>query len=394
MKASEELAKRQREWPLRRSDRGAALLAKLAPLDVPELETLRLSSSLVVGEVGRTLPNAKTFHYPDGSHAIMLFSGLIDFLDAVTKILYGATNLFGPQKLVKATSTGEDVIRELQALFERWKPGGISDVVDPALSMSPLTSPAADFADMMAQAAQLFILSHEFGHVLFYRPPGEDDDPYATPVLTRSQEFAADTTGMRNLIRMAKTPSDARMHIAGVVVSLRVLAVFASLGHTFPNDHPQPIDRLYSIARSARAFCKTERDYWSLMPIAYAYDERLEVAGLRAIHSTDPVVPDFDRVFARLSAVLEAAVHRSVPHSKVLDTMRQDFRDVPPTVLEKVAQTAARMFPQVPVETESPTQDALWVEKAKLFRSLYDQWPEVARSAFQNAFEQLSHGKG
>ena len=395
MRASEELARRQREYPLGSAgERGTKLLAKFAPLNVPALEAMRLSEALVVGEVGRTLPNAKTFHYPDGSHAIMLFGGLIDFLDAVTKILYGATNLFGPQKVVKASCTGNDVIRELHALFERWKPGGISGVVDPALSMSPLASPAADFADMMAQSAQLFILSHEFGHVLFYQPPGEDDDPSTVPVLTRDQEFAADTTGMQNVIRMATTPSEARMHIAGVVVSLRVLAVFASLGHTFPNDHPQPIDRLYSIARSARAFCHTERDYWSLMPIAYAYDERLEVAGLRAIHSTDPVVPDFDRVFSRLSAVLEAAVHGSVPHSEVLDAMRQDFRDVPPAVLEKVAMTAARMFPPIPVETASPTQDALWAEKARLFRSLDGQWPEVAKTAFQAAFQKLYPKEG
>jgi hypothetical protein len=52
------------------------------------------------------------------------------------------------------------------------------------------------------------------------------------------------------------------------------------------------------------------------------------------------------------------------------------------------------MFPEVPVETESPTQDALWAEKAKLFRSFHDQWPDVAKAAFQKAFEQLSQAKG
>jgi hypothetical protein len=56
--------------------------------------------------------------------------------------------------------------------------------------------------------------------------------------------------------------------------------------------------------------------------------------------------------------------------------------------------TAARMFPQVPGETESPNQDALWAEKAKLFRSLHDQWPDVAKAAFQKAFEQQSQTKG
>src|ERR1700743_3009386 len=135
MRASEELAKRQREYPLENgSYRGAKAPPKFTPLNVPELEAMRLSQALVVGEVGRTLPNAKTFHYLDGSHAIMLYSGLIDFLDAVAKILYGSTNLYAPKSVVKAAATESDVIRELQALFERWKPGGISDVVDPELS--------------------------------------------------------------------------------------------------------------------------------------------------------------------------------------------------------------------------------------------------------------------
>jgi hypothetical protein len=50
------------------------------------------------------------------------------------------------------------------------------DVLNPELSISPLAPLAATDAAMMAQAAQLFILSHEFGYVLFYRPPDEDDD--------------------------------------------------------------------------------------------------------------------------------------------------------------------------------------------------------------------------
>jgi hypothetical protein len=273
MKASEELAKRQREAPLGTAgDRGSALFRKLVPVDIPELENLRTSQSIVAGEIGYILPNAKTFHYPDGSHAIMIFSGLIDFYDAVAKILFGATNIYTPKEVVKASSTAGDVIRELQALFERWKPEGISEVVNAELSISPLPPVAAADAAMLAEAAQLFMLWHELGHVLYYRPPGEDDEKSSVPVLTRAQEFKADSIGMRNLIRMAKTPSEARMRLAGCTVCFRVLAVFASLGHKFPNDHPQPIDRLNAVCASVRSFCKTERDYWSLSPIAYAFD--------------------------------------------------------------------------------------------------------------------------
>ncbi|MBV9158477.1 MAG: hypothetical protein JO097_19615 [Acidobacteriaceae bacterium] len=395
MRASEELAKRQREYPLSHgSDRGAALFSRLAPLDLPVLEALRISQSLVVGEVGRMLPNAKTFHYPDGSHAIMLFSGLIDFFDTVTAILFGATNLYTGKEVLKMSFTVDTVITELQALFERWKPGGISGVLDPVSSVSPLAPLVAADAATMAQAAHLFILSHELGHVFYYCPLDNDDGSASAPILTRAQEFDADATGMRNLIRMARSGGEARMRFAGVMVSLRVFAVFASLGHTFPNDHPQPIDRLHAIESSARAFCSTERDYWSLSPIGYAYEEMLEVAGLKALGSSDRPALNADRMFSRMSSVLEEAAKGSVPHSEVLDTMNPDFRDADPEVIEQVAVTAARMFPPVSRETTSSGQDALWAEKAKVYRSLIGQWPDAVNTIIQKTLGNLYPNEG
>jgi hypothetical protein len=112
------------------------------------------------------------------------------------------------------------------------------DVLNPELSISPLAPLAATDAAMMAQAAQLFILSHEFGYVLFYRPPDEDDDLSTRPVLMRAQEFATDATGMRNLIRTVVSGGEARMRFPGVMISLRVLAVLASLCHTFSQRSP------------------------------------------------------------------------------------------------------------------------------------------------------------
>jgi hypothetical protein len=93
MRASEELAKRQREYPLSAADRGAALFSRMVPLPDQQLESLRRSQALVVGEVNRPLPNAKTFHYLDGSHAIMLFSGLLDFFSSAAKILLGGSHM-------------------------------------------------------------------------------------------------------------------------------------------------------------------------------------------------------------------------------------------------------------------------------------------------------------
>src|SRR5215472_11775624 len=126
MRAIEELAKRQREWPLSGTDRGAALFSRMVPLPVRQLEDLRRSGALVVGEINRALPNAKTFHYPDGSHAVVLYSGLIDFFSSAAKILLGGTHMHIEGRIDKPSLPHESVIDRLQALSERWTPEGIA----------------------------------------------------------------------------------------------------------------------------------------------------------------------------------------------------------------------------------------------------------------------------
>jgi hypothetical protein len=393
VRSSEELAKRQREWPLGPAgDRGAAFFARLTPLTEPSLEAKRISQTLIAGEVSRPLPNAKTFHYADGSHAIMIFSGLIDFYDSVARILFGATNVYGKDETIKPSNPMESVIANLQALFECWTPQGIAENRAAALSQSPLPPSAEALAALLAESALLFVLSHELGHVLYYRPPTNAKAP-ATPKLSQAQEFASDVSGMRHLVG-ASHGSEARMRLTGVVVSLRVLAVFSALGHSFPDDHPQPAKRLASVMKSARSFCSTERDYWSLSPIAYSYDEQLETAGLRALHGDAHPAPRADRIFSRLSAVLENAAQGIEPPSAVLKVMQYDFREASPEVLEEVAQTAARMFPPTSVETGSTSENPLWSQKANVFHSLDDQWPDRAKAAFQHAFHKLYSNGG
>ncbi len=141
------LRKLQRENPLSaRGDRVTALFAQLIPLPNPKLEARRQAGSLIAGEVNRNAPNAKTFHYPDDSHAIVVFSKLIDFYEIASRILFGGANIFGDHLPIKAPDSMSDSVGKLEALFRCWTPQGLADDLPSQISLSSLSPEAAELA--------------------------------------------------------------------------------------------------------------------------------------------------------------------------------------------------------------------------------------------------------
>jgi hypothetical protein len=394
MLAEVKLKKVQREYPLGSSgDRVTALFAQLVPLENPKLEARRLTGSLVAGEVNWNAPNAKTFHCLDDSHAIFVFSKLIDFYQIAAKILFGGANIFGDHLPVRGPDSTSDTVGKLEALFRCWTPKGLADDLPSQISLGPLSPEAGALATFESDSSLLFLISHELGHVFYYRPPTEDDGKN-DPVLTKEQELQSDVTGMQSLIQSAQSPADARMRIAGVWAAMRVLAVFGALGHEFAGDHPPPLARLQVLQDHTLMFCKTERDFWSLTPVAYTVDQKLEAAGLRAVGNMNPPARTADRMFSALSAVIENVAKDREPLSQVLAVMNYDFVHAPRPNLEQLALIAARMFPPTLTQTEAPDQDALWAKKAEVFRSLKDQWPQPMAKMFGDAYASLYHPGG
>ena len=384
MVAGEQIEKRQRETELGpRGDRIQAVFASLTPVQPVSLEKMRKRGALAAGEVNDPLPNAKTFHYGDKSHAVVVFSGLIDFYESASKILFGATNLFIPGKVLKTELSLTDVISQLAELFSAWTPEGISAERMASMTQTALPPLKLEDAAVLTEAALKFIISHEFGHVLFYKAP-RGKKP-ATK-LTAEQEFLSDGAGVRNMIMSARGGPAARMSLAGSILALRTLAVFGQMGHQFVGDHPPPLDRIKNVMGNARALCKTERDFWSLSPIAYAYDEMLEDAGVRALHhdARPPLLAD--RCFSRLSAVLEEVVKGSQSDEDLIKTMNFDFDEATDSVLETVAAFASTTLPEVPLKTEVASEDELWAAKAQAFRELMVKFPRRAQTAFEQAY--------
>ena len=392
MIAGDTLDTRRDENPLGPAgDRIAPVLASLVPLADPGLEAMRQSGALVVGEITNPWPNAKTFHYPDGSHAIMFFSGLIDFYECVAGTLYGAANLDRDGKVTNAALSMGDVVGNLKVLFEAWTPEGIAQDRIARIAQTPLSPGHAELTALLGKMALSFILSHEFGHVLYYQPPEDENPP---PGLTLQQEAESDRAGSRNLLLAAYPEGIAqqRMSIAGVMVALRALAVLGELGHKFGASHPPPLDRLNIVVRALRGICASERDFWALSTIAYAYDEQLESAGAKAVGKIPP--RRYDHAIARLLAILDTIVKRRKPPEVLLAGMRVDFEGLPDEDLGVLAGMAAILFPETPVKTNDEEQDKIWAAMSAFLHDSIAGFPDRAREVFQFAFNPSNQKKG
>jgi hypothetical protein len=187
VRASEELDTRRREKPLGPAgDRIAPVFASLVPLADAELEAMRQSGALVVGEITNPLPNAKTFHFPDDSFAIVIYSGLVDFYQYVCNTLMASSIMHSDGAVTSAALSMNDVIANLKQLFQAWTPDGL--VLDriPPISLAPLPPQYAEMTALLNKMALSFVLSHEFGHVRYYKPPRGANPPPRSPCSRKS----------------------------------------------------------------------------------------------------------------------------------------------------------------------------------------------------------------
>ena len=228
-----------------------------------------------------------------------------------------------------------------------------------------------------------FVLSHEFGHVLYYKPP-RGKKP--APLLTTQQETQADATGFKNLLFASANEGrgPTRMSIAGAMVALRVLAVLGALGHKFGEGHPPPEERLQTVMTVTRSASSTNREFWSMTTIAYAFDEHLAHAGALATGTELPLTPD--RALSRMVSILEEISKKHKPPSELLAGMSVDFAGFNAPSLDALAAMAAPLFPPEQPPTADPRQDALWNEMGSQLRAGIANFPDAAKAAFQKAF--------
>lgn len=392
MRASNELATLQRKFPPWTEDRCAPLLMQVAHELSRELSVLSEKKLLVMGEIGWSAPNASTRHFDDGSHLVVVNSGLLDFAFAVAQTLHGAARIVKDGgKEIAPTENLRAIAPRIAALYEGWKSGAlwIGERLQPL--NQPLPDAAAERADQLARAAIIFILTHELAHVLEYKPEKDDlsETEQVSPIL--QEELWADSAAIRTILQYSQhrgRGGSIRTDLAGAIVALRILSGLEKLGHHFPGHYPPPEQRLITLWSAIRELIETEETeaaYWYKTTMAYAFDELMETAENLALLQGPTAALTPERIFSRICSALEEVVHERLSLERALQVINFDLNRASTAILRDVASTAKRVLRPLRPPFIAIGSVAVQHKIAMLFMELLPKFPARARILFKRS---------
>lgn len=344
--AAFDLTRRQRRWPpwtdLPWAPPDATERATPSRLMnmLPAKAQLRLAVGLKgrdfrIGELGITSPNAVTQSYSDGSVCVRLHGGLIDFVHAVTRVLFaGAHVTERSQPVLPATAGLGIVAHRLSLLYGQWRGGAVWSGQRLRVEGFALPAPPAHEAEHLARTALLFFLCHETGHAVLHG----DIDPDAR---NAAQEHQADAFGLDLAVRgYGIGRSDAKMAIAGALVAIRILAALQLLRHVFPGVHPPPVERLDRLRRAVRRMCDSRRSYIEFTTIAYAFEEQMHAAEQSIAGGDGLTAVTDERLVSRLYAMLFEYARDTLPFDQMLADFRSDMEAASPQTRARAGRSA------------------------------------------------------
>lgn len=280
-------------------DRAVQIHANLKPRLPARLRRLASEGRLVVAEIGRRSPDAYCLPFADKSFAIVLNSGLMHFLYAVSRIMCMRAVVVGPgEEKTESSGNIDAMVERMRALFARFG--------DPAAELRDVDFPLAQaqiaFANRIAIHGEAFVLGHELGHADFLM------QRQAAAAAKFDAEEHADRIAAR--LMTVSDPGNGRWPYAGAIFALRVFACLELLGHKFPETYPPIARRLQLVRQIVESIHPDETARESLQRIGTSLDQMLESIENK-LASRDPVVETSERLSSRIAAVLEEIVsHR------------------------------------------------------------------------------------
>lgn len=381
--ATAQLRERQALYPPWAGADRCKQIVQLIEENLPDEITARIDDgSLAVGEVGLPQVAATTLRLPDGSFVVELHSGLMQFIYLVTRTLLGFTTEFNEGGVVRPALTRDQLVSRIADIFFDWRAGKLSTEGDlQRAAYFPLRPGQVKIAHQLAVNAEVFILAHEFGHVLI-DGGGADAPPPPPP---SEAESCADRLAVSIAIA-AGSRLGMRMMYAGILFAVRVFSFLEHLGQGFAGPHLPPSERLGFIKRTARSMFADELNFTAGSTIALSYDELLE--GVENVikgkgHATAQTE---ERVRVRMWAILEERLKNHVDQARCIADLQDAVTRVDVAICEAVAETLHEWFEQpLPPSVSDPTDGRLPLMGGFL-RSAIGKFPEPARMAFTAAF--------
>jgi hypothetical protein len=305
---------------------------------------------ITFGEVGLVAPNGTTRHFDDGSVLIVVTSGLIQFMRAVTfTLMEGFTTaivkpprfrIFRRREYQAASMPPKDVDASLIALYQQWQMLWSSEgrFEFPDIRVKPQ---ALDLGAKIFDLTILFLLFHEIGHAALHGALELDDRK-------PDNELEADHWGLEALLRYFAIPRGEYMNLAlvGAVLAVRLLAALEAIGHKFPISYPPPSKRFAAIMAAFGTVCDSEWTFYFESTIAFAIDQRMEATENAFRGLPPPHVAKFtvDRFVSGAMSALKLAYQQSWKLDVVRRMLAEERDRIPQNRVREVSEAAARVF--------------------------------------------------
>lgn len=354
--AQNHLKKLQRKHPTRfPTDYVEALWTEIAPELPGWMHELRAVGKLVVGEVGDPTPDLGMQPFKDGSYAVAINAGYIDFLYAFGRAVTAGFTSHVEGKTIPPSLARRPAIAEFKRVIDGFKRG--QRVFHGGF---PADRQHITEADELCRCAEIFLLAHELGHVAI-------DEGRDAPG-TGHEETDADAWAMTRLTYAGRRIGH-RMLFAGAFFGVRTIALLVRLGVKFSDSHPPPARRLQAMEDAARPLLG-EDGFLKAITITVATDEFIEGLENEALTGKPDTLQTPLRVSVRLRAMFEEVVRGRLSGAKFVEELKNGFNEVPRALL---LEQASAFFKECPPPALAALDAAL------------PQLPAALRATFEQA---------
>jgi len=252
--------------------------------------------------------------FEDGSNAVVVTSGMMNFLYAVGRAMAGAATF--TSNSTPATSPAkslEEVVELVAEVFKAWRRHCQPTLIDLFRKNDPIAHARFTIApqilaitENLVTSAELFIVAHELAHACFNL--GLTKPPLA------NEEASADLLGLGFYARPATEVAGVRTAWAGAVLAVRIIAALEHSGARFSSAYPPGDERVQGLLQELRAFSPTQQFYDEAATVLVAQLDMMDDVDRRLGKPNQPRLDRLWQARVRMIAVLqEIGCGRQVP---------------------------------------------------------------------------------
>jgi hypothetical protein len=289
----------------RGADRVQALAGVLQPNLPADFRCQIDGGFIAIGEVGRADPDAETVRFADGSNAVIVTSGMMNFLYAVGRAMAGvATFTSNGKPTTQAAKSLEEVVKLIAEVFRAWRRHCQPTLIDLLRKKGPIEHARFSVApqvlaitENLITSAELFIVAHELAHACF--------NLGLTKPLLANGEASADLLGLGFYTRPAIEAVGVRNAFTGPVLAVRIIAALERSGARFSADYPPGDERVQGLLQGMRDFSPTQQFYDEAATVLVAHLDMMDSVDRKLGKADQPRLNRLWQARVRMIAVLQ-----------------------------------------------------------------------------------------